>query len=279
MTSSTKDIPPNERIEYVNAVWLLENEADGTYASFGERIGRSRQEVNRFLRPDPTYGISRRMAMRIEGGFNKPQGWLSQDHGYPQPRENNQERAGNERNHGLTGYSNDVFLSRFDTNAILKWGVSKTCEKSIKDSFDTDSQGIASRLTITPVSYISEDPILNALADSRSLFKMGLGTQESVVAIERIALEQHTDMSRIKKAFAEDSFFCWHPDIIANGVVDMLIEFSIKDHAPRYLLCRKNDPKTLVDKLVDNCDTAELFLEECAAHTNDVLTNWFNETR
>lgn len=119
---------------------------------------------------------------------------------------------------------------------------------------------------------------MNALADSRSLFKMGLRTQESVVAIERVSLEENTGINGVKKAFAENSFFCWHPDIIAGRTVDLLIEFNIEQHAPRYLLCREADPKTLVDKLSDRCDTVELFLEECAAHTNDVIKTWFNES-
>jgi len=275
--SKNKLIPATERIEYVNAIWLLENEANSQYSQFAEKIGKSRQEVNRFLRPDPTYGISRQMANRIEKGFNRPNGWLSQEHGHPEPRAAYQREKTQTPSNKLAGYSNDAFLSRFDSNAIRKWGVSKAAEKSIKDSFDADSQGIVSRLTITAVNHISENPILNALADSRSLFKMSLRVQESVVAIERITLNQDTGMSSIKKALAADSFFCWHPDIVIDGTVDVLIEFYIEDHTPRYLLCRETDPKTLVDKLADSCDTAELFLEECAAHTNDVIINWFNE--
>lgn len=81
-----RSIPPTERMEYRNALWLLENETDGTYGDFGKRIGKSRQEIGRLLRRDPQFGISRQMAMRIEEGFGKPRGWLSKDHGFPPPR-------------------------------------------------------------------------------------------------------------------------------------------------------------------------------------------------
>lgn len=122
-----RSIPPTERIEYVNAHWLLENETDGTYGDFGAKIGKSRQEIGRLLRAEPQFGISSQMARKIEKGFGKPSNWLSQDHGHPQPRTAYQQAKKKSIKDLLSGYSNDVTLSRFTDNAILKWGGIKSC--------------------------------------------------------------------------------------------------------------------------------------------------------
>lgn len=273
MTSSTKDIPPSERIEYVNAVWLLENEADGTYASFGERIGRSRQEVNRFLRPDPTYGISRRMAMRIEGGFNKPEGWLSKDHGHPAPR---QSKALPKQTDSLFGYSNSKVLSQLDEHTEYKSRIAQSVELSIQKSFDERLMSIVERLVINPFTGGDKNPAITALADSRSLFNMSLRMQERVVAIERIAIDNLTQMNEIKLAMGIQSFFSWHPQLIASGVMDLIIEFDIKGYPKRHLLCSFTDPQKLVAGIVDNCTDVKLFLEEIAALTNDLIIDWFD---
>lgn len=274
MSNSTRDIPPNKRIEYINAIWLLENETKGTYTDFGENIGRSRQEIQRFLKPSPSYGISRRMALRIEAGFNKPSGWLSQDHGYPIPRQ--QQTKPQKKIDNSLGYSNAKTLSQFNDHVEAKSQVAQSVKSSIENFFDEELSGVVQRLTITPFTHTNQDPAINALADSRSLFNMSLRMQDRVVAIERVTIDDITQMNNIKIAMGKQSFFTWHPTLIANGTMDLIIDFDVKGHPKRHLICRNTDPQKLVSTLINQCSDIELFLEEASALTNDVIINWFD---
>ena len=188
-------VPAAERIEYRNAIWLLENETDGTYASFGERIGRSRQEVNRFLRPDPTYGISRRMAMRIEKGFNKPDGWLSQDHGFPAPR-GNSETAEPEQNYRADKRPEWIrdklaFTSpRHALNDEYHMGRIRNSERTADWlAMRLIKQTGINSIRVSPVfPHDVSSPILRALCALTPIYRLDLGGETLYFNVERYTL-------------------------------------------------------------------------------------------
>lgn len=66
----------NTRIENARALVV---EA-GNASRFGDRIGFSRQLVSNYIGKRPTKNIGSDVARKIEQAFNKPVGWLDQDH-------------------------------------------------------------------------------------------------------------------------------------------------------------------------------------------------------
>lgn len=68
------------RVEYINARWLLDNEAGGVYRRFADAIGRHPQQVGAMLNENPTRAIGEKLARTIERAFNRPVGWLSERH-------------------------------------------------------------------------------------------------------------------------------------------------------------------------------------------------------
>lgn len=183
--------PATERMEYRNAVWLLENETEGSYADFGKKIGKSRQEVNRILRKDPAYGISRQMSMRIERAFEKPSGWLSRDHGFPAPRQDGAEEAHEPRTvytqqdlGELIGYSNaeynnpDIAERREQLSHLYALRVSKLL----------NAQCGTKGITIEPVRLRDEIPLVRALAELTAVFRLSYKDKQWLCLIEKIQI-------------------------------------------------------------------------------------------
>lgn len=71
--------------EYINAKWLVENELkEKTLAAFARKVGKSAQQVNRFLNGNPTIAIGKTVRQDIEEAFGKPLGWLAEIHPHTQ---------------------------------------------------------------------------------------------------------------------------------------------------------------------------------------------------
>lgn len=202
-TVSNESKPPAaERMEYRNAVWLLEHECDGTYASFAERIGRSRQEVNRFLKPNPTYGISRRMAMRIEKGFNKPDGWLSQDHGHPAPRRGADEPLTITVHEPPAPEKPADYALRALANQIPGFAAENRAHAMRLQSMDEMATWLTIRLTkqtgvhdieITPVRPQEERPLMRALAELAPIYRVSIKGEQMYATVERFTLPPESD--------------------------------------------------------------------------------------